>query len=61
MLSGLGSQIVRFVFTEANNSNKYISKLDLPTRFIQTQIIKLLSKHMECEKFIQNSPIPRNN
>ena len=47
MLSGLGSQIVRFVFTEANNSNKYISKSHLPTRFIQTQIIKL-SKHMEC-------------
>ena len=60
MLSGLGSQIVRFVFTEANNLNKYISKSDLPTCFIQTQIIKL-SKHMECEKFIQNSPIPRNN
>ena len=60
MLSGLGSQIVRFVFTEANNLNKYISKSDLPTCFIQTQIINV-SKHVEWEKFIQNFPTTGNN
>ena len=59
-MSELESQIARFALIEVNDSNKYISKWNLPTCFIQTQIIKL-PKYVEWEKFVQNLPIPGNN